>query len=98
SEVSGVVFLDYDADGIQQAREPGLPGRTLFLDANGNGVLDQGERIAVTDSSGHYAFSGLPVDAYSVRQDVAPYHGVVQTSPSTASQHVSVGPLSSVIK
>lgn len=34
-----------------------IAGATVFCDDNGNGVLDAGEKSAVTDSAGAYAFS-----------------------------------------
>ena len=46
--IRGVVFLDYNASGIQDANEPGLPGRTIFLDTNDNGGLDPGKARPTT--------------------------------------------------
>ncbi len=59
------VWLDLDADGVQDGGEPGIAGVTVALikDSNGNGVWDAGEPIIgsdTTDSSGNYLFSGLP--------------------------------------
>jgi subtilisin-like proprotein convertase family protein/subtilisin family serine protease len=36
----GRIFDDANGDGLQEPGEPGLPGRVLFVDTNGNGVLD----------------------------------------------------------
>lgn len=38
--VAGATFNDYDADGLQDPREPGLSGRTVYIDANQNGQPD----------------------------------------------------------
>lgn len=38
--VRGQKWNDVDRDGVLDAGEPGLPGWTIFLDANNNGVLD----------------------------------------------------------
>jgi len=41
-EIRGVKFHDLNGDGIRDANEPGLEGWTIFLDRDGNGVLDEG--------------------------------------------------------
>jgi subtilisin-like proprotein convertase family protein len=40
-QIQGTVFTDRDGDGIRDAGEPGLPGWTVYLDRNNNGILDQ---------------------------------------------------------
>ena len=37
----------------------GLPNVTVFIDTNGNGILDTGETSVVTDSSGNYVLPSL---------------------------------------
>src|ERR1043166_5900578 len=59
STITGQVFSDLNLNGLKEANEPGLPGVTLFLDNNNNGVLDQGEPSAVSDASGTYSFTNL---------------------------------------
>jgi hypothetical protein len=78
-QVSGQVFLDYNDDGYPSAAEPGVAGQTVYLDTNGNGVLDLGEPSAVTDEGGNYAFNGLLPGTYTLRQVVA--SGLVQMNP-----------------
>nr|AKQ02531.1 peptidase S8 and S53 subtilisin kexin sedolisin [uncultured Parcubacteria bacterium Rifle_16ft_4_minimus_37647] len=39
--------------------EDGLPGWTIFIDENANGLLDEGEDSTVTDQSGNYSFEVL---------------------------------------
>ena len=56
--ISGTVFLDYSADGIQQAGEPGFLGRRVFIDLNHNGVFDTNEPVAFTNASGDYVLDG----------------------------------------
>jgi subtilisin-like proprotein convertase family protein len=48
SSVSGTVFNDLD--GIPQAVAPGLAGRTVFLDENNDGRLDEAEDISGTST------------------------------------------------
>ncbi|NLF31000.1 MAG: hypothetical protein GX591_08960, partial [Planctomycetes bacterium] len=74
--------------------EPGLGGQTVFIDANLNGYLDDGERFTVTDQYGCYTFGGLDEGTYTVRTgpvrtldgaEVIPW---VQTAPAEAAPHV----------
>ena len=69
--VTGTLFNDLSGEGKRAANEPGLANRSVFLDANFNGVLDAGELVTTTDASGNYVFADLPVGLYSVRP-VAP--------------------------
>ncbi len=46
--INGIVFRDFNEDGVQGAEDPGLPGRKVFLDTNLNGLLDFGEPFTVT--------------------------------------------------
>jgi parallel beta-helix repeat protein len=66
--ILGQLFQDSNCDGVRQAGEPGLSGRTVYLDANGNGTLDTGEPTATTDAAGGYAFTNLSPGTYRVRQ------------------------------
>ncbi len=46
---------------------PAMPaGSVVFIDANGNGSLDSGERNVITDETGQYAFYGLAAGTYTV--------------------------------
>ena len=64
------LWFDVNANGTQDAGEPGIAGVTvaLALDANNSGVIDAGEIIATdtTDSAGNYLFTGLPTGKYLV--------------------------------
>ncbi|HWH26553.1 MAG TPA: SdrD B-like domain-containing protein [Pseudolysinimonas sp.] len=67
-----LVWLDADADGVQQAgSEPGLGGVTVELDWSGpDGALGGGDDLTlstVTDASGAYSFIGLPAGDYRAR-------------------------------
>ncbi len=57
--ISGVVFADYDLDGIRDGDEPGIAGRTVYLDANNNSLFEPGEVSTTTNGSGAYTFTGL---------------------------------------
>jgi predicted RNA-binding protein associated with RNAse of E/G family len=98
---SGVVFLDYNADGLLEAGEPGLAGRVVYADLNHNGVLDAGDITAITDASGHYTFSGVTAGSADVLeapgQDTYSRYVVdqFQTNPDM-SVAISVVPISPV--
>jgi subtilisin family serine protease len=81
ASISGTVFNDLDNNGLRNG-EPGLPGRSVYLDLNRNKVLNDGEPTAVTDADGLYAFSNVAPGNYSVVQVVPP--GWQQTSPGSA--------------
>jgi hypothetical protein len=77
--VGDLVWMDADHDGRQNVAEKGIAGVTLVLTGpDGKPVTDiHGSPVkpAVTDASGHYLFSGLPVLAagqhYTVAIDAA---------------------------
>ncbi|MEZ5325582.1 MAG: SdrD B-like domain-containing protein [Verrucomicrobiales bacterium] len=65
--IGNTVWLDIDADGVQDTGEPGIAGVTVTLveDTVQNGNFDPGEKAlatATTNSSGEYLFTGLAVD------------------------------------
>jgi hypothetical protein len=68
--VRGVAFQDFDADGIRDANDVGLANRTVFLDRNTNGILDDGEERTLTNGAGEYVFADLPAGSYRVRMDL----------------------------
>src|SRR5262249_33913581 len=54
-----------DCSGVVD--QGGRSGVTVFIDANNNGQLDQGERSAVTDASGNYRFDSVGAGTYRIR-------------------------------
>lgn len=68
--IGNLVWVDFDADGLQDAGEPGLVGVTVnLLDGSGNPALDDaGNAIStVSDASGAYSFGGLLPGSYQVQ-------------------------------
>src|SRR5947208_9080726 len=66
--IAGLVYDDANGNCSQEDDEGTLAGRVVYLDANGNGLLDAGEVNVTTDSDGHYSFTGLTGGAtYTVR-------------------------------
>ncbi|WP_404311173.1 SdrD B-like domain-containing protein [Neorhodopirellula lusitana] len=73
AEISGVVYVDRDADCIRDAGEEGLEGVLIEL------LDDTGKLVAstTTDANGNYSFTGLEAGQYLVRetQPVGYLHG-----------------------
>jgi hypothetical protein len=70
--ISGAKFADFNQNGVRDAGDNGIANWTFFLDTDDDNVLDVGERIAVTDSFGNYAFSGLTPGSYNVAEVLKP--------------------------
>jgi len=86
--IRGAVYNDADGNGARGA-EAGIAGRTVFIDADGDGVFDAGEASAVTDAAGSYRLIVAGAGDYLVRQ-VSPA-GWSATGEGAAGYHVSVG-------
>ncbi|MEL7313960.1 MAG: S8 family serine peptidase, partial [Cyanobacteria bacterium J06559_3] len=78
--LSGSKWHDLNENGLRDAAEPSLADWTMYLDANRNGTLDDGELSTVTDSSGNYSFTGLVPNTYAVAEVQQP--GWRQTQPA----------------
>lgn len=93
SSIGDRVWIDTNANGIQDAGEVGLAGVTVNLLSSDNEVLD----TTVTDASGLYLFDGLVDGAYRV-QFVRPagYAFTFQYTRAMSSRHIAlVGTVSS---
>jgi len=86
--IAGTIDVDSNGSGVYQTGDAGIPGVTVYLDANNNGQLDAGEISVETDAGGDYTFGNLAAGTYTVRE-VAP-DGYVQTSPAAASIDVTL--------
>jgi len=86
TNLSGTVFNDFNRDGVRGSGESGQGGITVFVDANGNGVLDAGETSTVTSADGTYS---LPVASGNNRIAAVAPPGFIFTTP--ASRQVSGG-------
>jgi uncharacterized delta-60 repeat protein len=72
--ITGNAFQDTDGDGVKDPNEPAQPNVRVFIDANNNGVFDQGlvtERSVLTDGNGNYRLPVAPGN-YHVREVVPP--------------------------
>ncbi|PKO21868.1 MAG: hypothetical protein CVU38_12435 [Chloroflexi bacterium HGW-Chloroflexi-1] len=84
-QIVGILFLDVDRDGQQDAEEVGLPGRLIQLQRDGE-VFDN----VTTGADGRYAFAEVRPGPWQVLAGV-PAHYVVTTGDNPASVLVSAG-------
>lgn len=75
---AGINFHDINRNGVQDDGELGLPGWTIFIDTNDDGVLDTGEQRTVTDGDGRFSFGDLGPGPHHIREVQQP--GWVQTT------------------
>ena len=68
--MSGIKFRDDNNNGIFEPNlgEVGLPGFTIYVDSNSNGVLDSGEFSDVSDGNGNYQIANLAPGIYTVAE------------------------------
>ncbi|CAA9487014.1 MAG: hypothetical protein AVDCRST_MAG85-1007, partial [uncultured Solirubrobacteraceae bacterium] len=89
ASITGIAFDDENFDeSARVGTDDPLPGRTLYLDDDGDRTRDAGEPTATTDGSGAYAFSGLRPGAHTVRP-VMP-DGSACSFPDTCSATVTL--------
>ena len=86
--VAGVIWNDLDNDGLRDQGEPVLGGRTVYVDANDNAVLDAGEARATTAGDGSYQLLVTAEGEARIRT-VLPA-GWVQTRPSSGAAVLAV--------
>ncbi|HYO09278.1 MAG TPA: carbohydrate-binding protein [Tepidisphaeraceae bacterium] len=65
--VAGQVFHDIDDSGTRDAGEPLVGGLTVFLDADGDALLDAGEASTTSSAAAGYSFASVPAGTYTVR-------------------------------
>ena len=69
--IGDFVWSDDNGDGIQDGGELGIPGVTVFIDLDSDGVLDPGEPSDVTDGAGAYDIINVPPGTYDVTVDAS---------------------------
>lgn len=93
SSIGDQVWYDTDGDNIKDATESGIPNVTvnLYLDSDGDGILDPGEPLLetdVTDGNGIYTFSNLGAGKYIV--DVDQNDPDIQSGYLTGKDYIAV--------
>ena len=82
-EIRGTVFEDRNGNKTRESNEPALPGWTVYLDQDNDGVRDANEQAVTSGDDGKYAFRGLSAGQYIVREE--PQLGWLQTFPGDQS-------------
>ncbi len=80
--VTGTVFSDNNADGIEDNGETGLAGVTVYLDLTNAGTYQAGDPTATTNSAGTYVLYNQPTGTAVIRA-IAPAGDVALTSGRT---------------
>ncbi len=83
-DVTGVRFVDLNANGVQDSGEEGLAGAIVYVDANNNGAFDSTEISTLTDEDGKYRLQ-LEPGTHTIRI-VASAQGT-QTLPAAGAAH-----------
>jgi len=101
-DLTGTVWSDFGNDGTRDKdsagnfTDPGLAGWTVYLDRNGNAILDSSEPSTKTDANGFYKFANLNPDAYEVRE-ILPA-GWTATRQHSDSYGVDIFPLQETVQ
>jgi VCBS repeat-containing protein len=59
-QIVGTTFDDPNQNGIKEPGEHGLAGWTMFVDTNGDGLLNAGEISATTNVDGDFVLANVP--------------------------------------
>ena len=87
TEIGNYVWLDVDADGIQDPDEPPLAGVVVTLSTGAT---------TTTDANGYYSFPVDPATAYTITFDASGASGVDGTKLVPTTQFATADPLSEV--
>jgi hypothetical protein len=74
---------------LKNSGEAGLANWRVFIDKDGDGFLDSGERSTLTDSSGNWSFRDLSAGMYRVR--VVQQIGWSRTTPTSGYHSITLG-------
>ncbi|OGB06139.1 MAG: hypothetical protein A3E25_16225 [Burkholderiales bacterium RIFCSPHIGHO2_12_FULL_69_20] len=86
--VAGAVFNDIDGDGQRGEGEGALAGWTVYLDADTDGLFDEGEISVTSDAEGNWLFADLQPQVVRVALVVPAGHEV--TTPLAGYHDVAV--------
>ncbi|HEV3340965.1 MAG TPA: SdrD B-like domain-containing protein [Pirellulales bacterium] len=83
--IDGTVFTDTNGNGQLDSGEPGVAGRTVFVNIDGTSQPDSNNPSTTTDANGNFTFSGIAPGSHTV-MEVLP----AGVSLTTRTQTVSV--------
>ncbi len=87
--ISGTVFNDANGNGVQDGRELGMMGVTVFADLAGTGMDAPNDPVTTTDPSGNYILPNMPAGRYTIVE--VPPAGYGPSSPSNGQLVVNLG-------
>ena len=90
ARIAGTAYLDFNADGIRQAAEPGISGRTIYLDLDNSGNFTTGDLTRVTDSAGRYDFGNFTANTYRVREILFGAHSLTGNAAAIGGANVTL--------
>ncbi len=64
--ITGFAYDDANGNGVRDPSELPLVGWRVFLDRNGDGVFNRGEKFTFADQNGAYGFPAYPDGEYTV--------------------------------
>ncbi|MCC6627940.1 MAG: DUF11 domain-containing protein [Chloroflexi bacterium] len=96
ADLAITTFDDPNSSGFREGAEAGLPGTTIFIDLNGNGILDSGEPSRQTALDGAFTLKGVGAGDFRICA-VAP-SGRVATSPRCTGVPITVDGVGDVPK
>lgn len=82
--LTGVKFLDANANGVMDEGETGIAGVTVYLDADNDGVHDAGETATTTDADGRFLLRAEP-GTYTLRAELS--SNAYATLPATSNRY-----------
>ena len=87
----GAVYTDSNEDGSRQSSEPGQAGIDVYIDSNGSGSFEPGEKITSTNVNGAFIFSEVAPGTHAVRIELAPPFEQLDPGPGEAQVVVLAG-------
>jgi hypothetical protein len=88
--LAGTKYLDKTGNGLSDD-DTGLGGVTIFIDVDGNGAFNTGDRSTVTAADGRWSFGDLSYDLLDKRVFEALPDGYVQTAGNDGYALPSIG-------
>ena len=82
--ISGAVFNDDNADGVNNAGEGLLGNFTIYADLNNNGQFDPTDPSTVSNTRLGYVLSGIPIEEPITLRAIPPFSTTTQWQISTA--------------
>ncbi|MEX2176183.1 MAG: M36 family metallopeptidase, partial [Pirellulaceae bacterium] len=87
TRVQGTVFNDKNGNGQVNGGDNPLEGWTIYVDANNNSRLDQGERSSISGANGKYSLTLNTIGTFTIREIVQQDWRV--TKPTSGSYTIS---------